>query len=433
MSIKSEIKKIEGSQIEVVVTVDWEDWKIFIDEAVTDLSKEIKTPGFRKGKAPRNIVQQKVGSGLILEEAANKAIQKTYKEIVASEKIDAIGAPKAQLLKIAEGNELQYKVVTAVVPIAKIKPWKNEVKKINKEYANKKIEISDEDVEKELLQIAGSRVQLVEVDREAKDGDSVLIDFKVTQDGVPIEHGTSKKHPLILGRGVFIPGFEENLIGMKTGEEKSFELNFPKEYHDKNLAGKLAKFEVKIGVVQERITPEVSDAFAKSLGKFEDLASLRKNIREGLLEEKTKEQAESRKAALIEVLIKATEVSLPEVLVHEELHKMLGEFEMQLGGMGGMTLDVYLEQIKKTKEDIEKEWQPQAEKRVIAALALEEVAKEEEIESSAEEIELEMNRVMAQYKNVKDVEKNVDLSRLYTYIKGTKQNEKVFEMMEKLQ
>jgi len=152
-----------------------------------------------------------------------------------------------------------------------------------------------------------------------------------------------------------------------------------------------------------------------------------------LLEEKEKDLKEKKRAEFIDVLISATVVELPEILVHEELHKMLNEFEMQLEGMGmGMTLESYLGQMKKTKDDIEKEWEPQAEKRVKAALALEEVAKEQEIEIPSEEIEAEMNKLMAQYKDIKDVEKNIDLGRLYNYIKGTKQNEKVFEILEKL-
>ncbi|HBP00923.1 MAG TPA: trigger factor, partial [Candidatus Moranbacteria bacterium] len=284
---------------------------------------------------------------------------------------------------------------------------------------------------KELSQLAQSRVQLVAVEREAKDGDSVLIDFQVKRQGVPIEGGTSKNHPLVLGKGVFIPGFEENVIGMKAGEEKEFELKFPEEYHEKSLAGNPATFSVKLNAVQERKTPEVNDAFAKSLGKFETLEELKKNMGEGLLKEKEEQFKEKKRAEYIEKLVESTKAELPEVLVHEELHRMIGEFEMQLSGMG-ITFDKYLEQIKKSQDDVEKEWQPQAEKRILAALALEKVAKEKEIEVPAEKIEAEINRTMAQYKNVKDVEKNIDLAKLYNYVKGNLQNEEVLKLMEDL-
>ncbi|EKE15594.1 MAG: hypothetical protein ACD_11C00125G0002 [uncultured bacterium] len=391
----------------------------------------MKVPGFRAGKAPRDIVEKKVGANVVLEEAAQKAIQGTYPEVLDKEKIEAIGQPKAEILKIAEGNEFEYKVVTAVVPEAEIKDWRDKIKKVNKEYKDKKVEVKDEDVEKELAQIAQSRVQLVPVEREAKDGDNVLIDFQVKRQGVPIEGGTSKNHPLLLGKGVFIPGFEENVIGMKAGEEKEFELTFPKEYHDKSLAGNPASFSVKLNVVQERKTPEISDAFAKSLGKFENLEDFRKNLREGLAKDKKNELEEKKRAGYVEKLVESIKAELPEVLVHEELHRMIGEFEMQLSGMG-ITFEKYLEQIKKTKEEVEKEWRPQAEKRILAALALEKVAKEVEIEIPAEKIEAEINKTMAQYKNIKDVEKNIDLARLYNYVKGNLQNQEVFDMLERL-
>jgi len=433
MPITSHIKNLPESQIELTVSVPWEEWKKFIDIAVADFSKEIKVEGFRAGKAPRNLIEQKVGAGVLLEEAANKAIRFFYGEIIKEKKLDVMGKPKATITKLAEKNDLEFTLVSAVVPVATLKSWRDAVKKVNKTYAGKKAAVTDEDVAKEIQQIANSRVQLVTVEREAKDGDSVIVDFQVKRDGVPIEHGTSKNHPLVLGQGVFIPGFEEQVMGMKATEEKEFELTFPAEYHDKSIAGKPAQFLVKVNLVQERKTPEVSDEFARSLGKFEDLAALKKNVREGLLEEKEKDLKEKKRAEFIDVLISATVIELPEILVHEELHKMLNEFEMQLEGMGmGMTLESYLGQMKKTKDDIEKEWEPQAEKRVKAALALEEVAKEQEIEIPSEEIEAEMNKLMAQYKDIKDVEKNIDLGRLYNYIKGTKQNEKVFEILEKL-
>lgn len=429
--INSELKKMPGSQMEIKISVSWDDWKKFLDIAVVDYSKEIKIEGFRPGKAPRNMVEQKVGKGAILDAAAQKAVQETYSKVLVEKKIDAIGAPKAEITKLAEENDLEYKIVTAVVPQATLKPWKKAIEKINKEYASKKVEISDEDVKKEIEEIAKGRVQHVTVEREAKDGDNVIIDFEVKRDSVPIENGTSKNHPMILGKGVFIPGFEENLVGMKAGEEKEFELKFPAEYHEKSLAGKPADFWVKVNEVQERKTPEITDEFAVSLGKFKDLEDMKKNVKEGMEEEKKHETKEKRRAEFIESLIDSIEVEIPEILIHEELHKMIGEFDMQLQGMG-MTFDQYLAQIGKKTDELEKEWEPQAIKRIKAALALEELAKEQEIEIPGEEIEAEMNKTMAQYGKIKDVEKNIDLGRLYNYVKGMMVNEKVLEMLEKI-
>jgi trigger factor len=431
MSITSEIKKLPNSQVEMKICVSWDEWEKYIDQAVSDFSKEIKIEGFRAGKAPRNMVEQKVGTDALLNATAQRAVQGTYPKILSENKIDAIGAPKAEILKLAEGNELEYKVVCAVVPEIKLKPWKSAIEKINKNYAKKKADVSKEEIEKELENIAKSRVQNVKVEREARDGDNVILDFEVKKENVPIENGSSKNHPLILGRGVFIPGFEEQIVGMKAGETKDFELTFPKDYHAKGLAGNPAQFVVTVNEVQERKSPELSDEFARSLGKFKDLDDMRKNVAEGMAEEKKHELKEKRRGEFIDALIEAMEVELPEVLIHEELHKMIGEFDMQLQGMG-MTFDQYLGQLKKTVDELEKEWEPQAIKRIKAALALEEVAKEKEIEITSEEVEAEMNKTLAQYKKIKDAEKNIDLGKLYNYIKGMMQNEKVLEMLDKI-
>jgi trigger factor len=429
LMIKSEIKKLPGSQLEISVSVAWDIWEKYIDQAATEYSKEIKIQGFRSGKAPRDMVEKKVGKGALMDTAAQKAIQGTYPKVVGEQKIEAIGSPKAEITKLAEGNDLEYKVVTAVIPEVTLKPWKKGVEKINKEYTGKKVEITSEDVEKELAEIAKGRVQHITVEREAQDGDNIILSFEVKKDGVPIENGKSSSHSMILGRGVFIPGFEEQVLGMKAGEVKEFELVFPKEYHEKSLAGVPAQFVVSVETVQERKSPEVTDEFARSLGKFKDLAEMRKNVSEGMEEEKKNELKEKRRSEIIDVLIEATEAEIPHVLIHEELHKMIGEFEMQLQGMN-ITFEQYLIQIGKTIDELEKEWEPQAIKRIKAALALEEVAKDQEIEIANEEVEAEMNKTLAQYKKIQDAEKNIDLGKLYNYVKGMMQNEKVLEFLE---
>ena len=214
--INSEVKKIAGSQVEVSVSVSWDEWEKYIDQAAADFSKEIKIEGFRAGKAPRDMVEKKVGKAALLDAAAQRVVQGTYPKVVVEKKLEVIGSPKAEILKLAEGNDLEYKVVSAVIPEAKLKPWKSAVEKVNKEFAKKTAEVSEEEVDKEMENIAKSRVQHVTVEREAKDGDNVLLDFTVKKDGVPIENGTSKNHPLILGRGVFISGFEDQVLGMKA-------------------------------------------------------------------------------------------------------------------------------------------------------------------------------------------------------------------------
>jgi len=426
------MKKLPKSQIEFEVTVSWKEWEKYLDTAASEASEEIKIPGFRPGKAPRNLVEQKVGKGVVLNGAAEKAVKKSYVDFILKEKIEAIGSPKIELLEVKEGEDLKYKAVVSVMPEIKVKDgYKKEIKKINLGYKDKKVTVDEKDLDLELEKLANSRVKLVTVNREAQKNDSVEVDFEVSMNGVLIENGSSKKHSLIIGRGVFIPGFEEKIIGMKAGEEKEFELNFPENYHKKDLAGKLAKFKVRLNLVQERQVPEVNDDFAISLGKFKNLEELKKNVREGMEHENEHKMKEEKRTKYIEEIIKNSQTDLPEILIHEEAHKMLAEFEYQLAPMG-MNLDQYLAQIKKNKEELIKDWEPQAQKRVISALALKEIAKNEELEASSKEIEVEMNKTLQYYKNVKDMEKNIDMERLYEFSRGVLESEKVFDYLEKL-
>lgn len=426
------MKNLPKSQIEFEITIPQKEWEKYLDQVASEASQEIKIEGFRPGKAPRNLVEQKVGKGVILNGAAEKAVQKSYTDFITKEKIEAIGSPKVEILEIEEGKDLKYKAVVSVMPEIKVdEKYVKGIKEINKEYADKKVEVDEKELELELEKLAASRVKLVTVNREAQKNDNVEIDFEVKVGGVPIENGSSKKHPLIIGRGVFIPGFEDQIIGMKEGEEKEFELNFPADYHKKDLAGKPATFRVKVNLVQDRQTPEINDEFAVSLGKFENLEALKKNMREGMEHEAEHKMKDEKRVKYIEEIIKNSTVELPEILVHEEAHRMLQEFEYQLAPMG-MNIDQYLAQIKKDKEELIHDWEPQAQKRVISAMALKELAKMEGQEATSEEIEAEMNKTLQYYKKVKDMEKNIDMEGLYNYSKGVLENEKVFEFLASL-
>lgn len=426
------IKKLPNSQIEFEITVPRSEWERYLDGAVKEASEEIKIPGFRPGKAPRNLVEQKVGKGALLDNAAQKAVRKSYVDHIMKEKLEVIGSPKIEIKEIEEGKDLIYTAKVSIMPEVEInKEYKKEIKQINAEAGKKDFKIRDEDITLELDKLAASRVKLITVMREARKNDSVEVDFEVSIDGRTIENGKSSKHPLVLGKGVFIPGFEDNIIGMKEGEQKEFQLNFPKDYHKKELAGKEATFKVKLHLVQERQIPEINDDFAKSLGKFESLVDLKKNIREGLEHDNEHRIRDEKRAQYIEKIVKNSEADLPEVLVHEEIHTMIHEFEEQLQPMG-MDFKSYLEKLGKKKEDLEKEWEPQAEKRVISALALKEIVRDEKLESDSKEIEAEMNKILQYYKSVKDLEKNIDMEKLYSYSKSVLENEKVFEMLEKL-
>ena len=423
-----EIKKLPKSQVEIEISVPAAEFEKFIDEAAEHLSKDLKIDGFRPGKAPRNIVEQKVGAEKILAHGAEHAIKKTFVDATHANKLDTIGEPKITITKIAAGNDLEYRAIAAVMPEITLSSYRKDVKSVKKSESEK---VTDEQIQKELENLQKSRAKLVTVSRGAKTGDRVEIDFEVLVDGKPIEGGAAKKHPLTIGENYFIPGFEDNLVGMKEQAEKEFELAFPKDYHQKELAGFPAKFKVKMVLVQEKDLPKIDDEFAKSLGKFENLEALKKSLAEGIELEQKRKSDEKWRTAVIEKIAVESQIDLPELLVEQELDKMMAEFEQNIAQMG-LKLETYLENIKKSKSEIVKGWQETAEKRVRAALVLKEIAKAEEIEVPAKEIEEEMSRVMAYYKSVPDMEKNVDMERLYNYVKGTLTNEKVLKFLENL-
>ena len=426
------IKKLPKSRVEFESVVPLSEWKNFLRLAAEEISQEIKIAGFRPGKAPRNLVEQKVGKATVFNNAAEKAVSKNYLEYIKKEKIEAIGNPEIKVLNAEEEKDFRYKAVVSVMPeIILDEGYVKSIKKINEEFAKKIVEVGKEEVDLELEKLAKSRVKLITVRREARKNDSVEIDFNVFMDGVPIENGQSQKHPLIIGKGVFIPGFEDKIVGMKEGEEKEFELDFPSDYHQKNLAGKEATFKVKMNLVQERQVPEINDEFARLLGDFENLDALEKSIRLGIKEEMEMKNKEKRRTDFLEKIMENVKTELPEILVSQETERMLEEFSHQIQAMG-MDLENYLKKIKKDKEELKKDWQPQAKKRVISSLAIEKIACDQEIKIPAKEIEAEMNKTLSLYKNVKNIKKNIDMKKLYDYSQGVLENEAVFNYLEKL-
>ncbi|MFA9262367.1 MAG: trigger factor [Undibacterium sp.] len=423
------IKKLPASRWEIVVTLPWEEWQSHKEHAIEHMAENINLAGFRKGKVPETVLEQRFGKEAILIETAEHAVHHTYPQALLEAKAEAIGRPEVKFDAVKQGESLVYTVVTDVLPEITLKEWKKEVSKINAAADTVEVSVTDEEMEKELMEVAKMRAAFVPVDRAAVSGDTVKIDFTVTVDGVMIEGGKSTDHALVLGSGAFIPGFEDQVIGLEKGTEKTFELTFPAEYHAKHLAGKLGKFEVVVKSVEERQVATIDDAFAKSLGKFESLAELKENMQKGMLEEKKRGAKEARRAEILDALIAASEMEYPAILVEEEANRMLAQFRSQVESMG-FEWEKYLTETKKEETELRKEWEPQAKKRVAAELILQKLAAEQSIEPSAEEVEAEMNKVFQYYKNVKNVEQNFDMAKLYTSVRGQLVNEKTLVWLE---
>lgn len=434
MSEKNNVKieNLPGSQVKIIITVPADRFEKHIQQAAEELSNNLKIDGFRPGKIPRNIVEKNIGMEKLLYEGAEKAIRKHYADVILDNKIEAIGQPKVVIKKIAKNNDLEFEATATVMPKVELENWQDEVRKINKDFSGKKTEAKPEEVQRELDFLAKQRAKIITVNREAKNGDQLEIDFEVSVGGVPIEGGTAKKHQVIIGEGKFIPGFEENLVGLKTGREKEFELEFPEDYHQKNIAGKKAKFRVKIHLVQQRQVPKINDEFAKGIGKFENLQQLKDSLRKGIEHEIKHRNKDSQRRKIIDVLIKKTQAEIPHLLIDSEVGRMMGELEQEIARLG-LDKQTYFQQAGTSEQKMKEQWKKEAApNRVKSALALRQISKQQKIIPEPKEIQERMNLIFRYYKNEKDLKKKMDLESLYEMVKGELVNEKVLEYLMKL-
>ena len=416
------LKQLPKSQVELLISLSKSDMEPYLDSAARAISTQNQIKGFRPGFAPRDVVAREFGEEKLDKAASEIAIGESIKKAVAENNLDAIGDPKVSEVK-CEGGGVSFKVALSVIP--KVDPGDYKKIKIPTEEFN----VEDKEIEDVLENLRKSRSQNTPVERPAKIGDRVEIDFIVKKGDKTIDGGDSKQHPIILGESHFIAGFEENLIGLKENESKNFSLTAPMDYHDKNLAGEKLDFEVKIHQVQERKIPELNDEFAKSLGRFSSVEELKSNVSEGLKMEKDMKARDGRRAKITEALVAGISVELPEELLQIELNKMFMELSESLSRMN-LTLENYLNHLGKTPEELKKDWEPQAEKRIKAALSLKEIAKSENIKISDQEIEDRLGQIL---RNAPPLQhgQNLDLTTIRGYVRSIIRNEKVFELLEK--
>jgi len=421
-------KKLPKSQVELTIELsqEEEELKPYIQQAVAEISKESVIAGFRPGKAPYEIVEKQVGAMKIYQQAAEKAIQKTYPQAIIDNKLLTVGPPKIAVEKIAPNNPLVYKATAALLPNVKL----GDYKKIKE--GRKEVGVEAKEVDGTLNNLQKMFGKEKRVSRPVQKGDKVEMDMNTYVDKVPIDGGKSENHPVTVGEGHFIPGFEDNLVGLVEGQTKEFQLKFPKEYHRKELAGKPVDFKVKMKSVFEIEKPDLDDNFAKTAGKFEKLDDLRRQIEKNIHQEKTAKEQQRWELAVIEQIInKSSFDEIPDILVESELHKMLHELEHEVTGQG-MKFEDYLSSIKKSKEDLQKEFQPRAVKRVKTAFVLHKIAKEENITVSDEEINTEVERNKQQYQNNPEAQKQISKDEYKNYLKSVLRSQKVFEFLARV-
>ena len=423
--MKTKLKNISDVKVELTVSLGTEELKAAEQVALTKLAKEVKIEGFRKGKAPLELVAAQVDQTILGQETLENALSKAVAEAFLKEDIKAIDRPEVDVKKFIPGTELEFTATTEIMPKVELGDYKN--LKVKKDT----VEVSKEEVSETIDRILKNFAEKKKVDRESKDGDEVIIDFLGKKDGVAFDGGKAKKFPLELGSKSFIPGFEEGLIGKKAGDEISLDLEFPKDYHAKDLAGTKVVFEVKIHEVRENALPEINEEFLSKLGEFKTKEEFEKQIEEDLKTQKQAESDEKFKDKLVKKLAEVSKVPVPEILLEDQKQSI--ELDMQQNLMySGLSLEDYLERMGKTREEwLEKDVKEAAEIRVKSGLALAELSKVEKVESSLEELDTRIAQLKEQYGNSKEIAKQLSSDDVRRNLANQILTEKTIDLLVK--
>jgi len=421
--MKVEQKDLGKGKIELTVEIPFEDFSVYFKKGAEDVSKETKIDGFREGKAPYDIVKQKVGELPILEKAARLAIIKTVNEAIGGLGERLFSQPEISIIKLAPGNPLEYKAVFSVLPkMEKLGEYKNlGVKK-------EKVEVRDKEVKLALEGLLERRSSEVLVERESRAGDKALLDIEMFLDRVPIEGGKSNGTAVILGKDYLLPGFDKEIMGMKKDEVREFKVPYPENFYQKSIAGKLVEFRVKMKEVYERRVPELTDELARSLGSG-DADGLKKEIKETI---HTRKESQAQNRANMEILDKIIAGSrftyFPEELVNREVEQQIARMKTNIEEAGGK-FDDYLASIKKTRSEFALDLAPEALKRIKTVLILEEIFKKEKITVSEEELKKETEGLFRQARGNKEMEDRLKSQEYQQRLKLALEDRKIWEKL----
>ncbi len=388
-------KKVETNKYELEVNVNAETFKAGIQSAYQKNVSKINVDGFRKGKAPRSVIEARYGKDFFYEEAVNILYPDAYADAVKEAGIDPVAYPEVEITSI-DDNGFSFKAVVTVKPEVEVTAYKG------LKAAKKSTTVTVANINEELEKMRERNGRMVSVeDRAAQNGDSTVIDFEGFVDDVAFEGGKGENYPLTLGSGQFIPGFEDQIVGHNIGEEFDVNVTFPAEYQAENLAGKPAVFKVKINEIRTKELPELDDEFAKDVSDFDTLDELKSDIKAKLKEAKEKEAATDFENQLIDEVIKNMKAEIPEVMYENAIDGMVNDFAQRLKSQG-MELELYLKYMGMEISALRKQFEEQAKKQVQIRLALEKIVELENITVTDDELEAEIDKVADTYKMPKE-------------------------------
>ena len=386
------VEKLEKGMAKLTITVTADVVAEAEDKVYKRQKNQISIPGFRKGKAPKKIIEKMYGEGVFLSDAINDVINETYPDAVKECGEEIVSNPKIDLSQAEPGKDLIYTAEVALKPEVKLGKYKGvEIEKLEAP------KVSEEDIEKELKRQQDANAKIVDVtDRPVQNGDMIKLDFAGTVDGEAFEGGKAENYDLTIGSGSFIPGFEDQLVGMNIGEEKDVNVTFPEDYGQKDLAGKAAVFACKVNAIKEKKLPELNDEFADEVSEFSTLDEYKKDIEKNLLVRAEEQYKQTKENAAVAAAVADADIEIPDAMLETQAESLVNEFAQNLQ-MQGMNIDMYLQYTGLQKDQLVEQFKPQAKTRIQNSLVLEAVAKAENIEASDEDLAAEYEKMAAQY------------------------------------
>ena len=417
-------KTDNANEVKLELTVEASKFDEAIKKVYFKSAKYFNIPGFRKGKAPMNIVEKYYGKEIFYEDAFNEVAPEAMEEAVKENNLEVVSRPDIDVTQIGKGQDLIFTAIMQIKPEAKLGKYKGiEIKKI--EY-----NVTDEDINHELGHMQEHNARMITVeDRAVESGDTATIDFEGFVDGEAFEGGKAEGHELTIGSNTFIPGFEDQIIGMKIDEEKDINVKFPDEYFSKNLAGKDATFKVKVHEIKRKELPELDDEFAKDVSEFDTLKELKEDIKKKQEKQNKDKEKYETEEAVIKAVVENMEVDIPSGMIETEVENMLKDFEQRMSYQG-VKLDQYLNMLGKTRDEMKKEYEPQAIEGIKSRLALEAVIKAENIEADDKEIDEKLKEMAKNYGKEND-ESFIKNENVRNYIKEGIKSEKAIEFLVK--
>lgn len=394
MSLKTE--NLEHNMVKLTIEVSAEEFEKALQGAYQKTKNKINIPGFRKGKAPRAMIEKMYGAGIFYEDAANAIIPEAYDREVADCGLELVSQPKIDVVQIEKGKEFIFTAEVAVKPEVTLGEYKG------LEVPKAEIEVSEEEINKEIDKERENNSRTIDVDdRAVADGDMIKLDFDGSVDGVPFAGGKAENYDLTVGSGSFIPGFEEQLVGVEIGKDAEVTVTFPEDYHAAELAGKEAVFKCKVNEIKVKELPEADDEFAQDVSEFDTLAEYREDIRKKLTEKKETQAKNAKETAAVEKAVENASMDIPAAMIDSQVRNMADDFARRIQSQG-LTVEQYFQFTGMTAEKMLEQMRPEAEKRIKNSLTLEAIAVKEDFVIADEKIEEELQKMADMYKMEKD-------------------------------